>query len=159
MHTAQRLDYQLSPTTTPKIEDTFHVWVVLLHRQMVQYQFFVFSNNRIQKRTLSVKCFPGERMFIFRSCLSYHPKWVSRTHTLLSTNFGFGCRNRSFVGDCLKTPWEEPQPARFEPPSRTRPPKKAVPRWSHSKKKRANRWTNYIDDQEPKISSGMRKGE
>jgi len=75
---------------------------------MVQYPFLVFSNNRTQKRILSANESLGERILIFRLCLSGNPKLVSRIVTLLetdfrffATHFGFRCPYRSRTGDSL----------------------------------------------------------
>ena len=76
---------------------------------MVQYSFFIFSNNKTQKRTISVNGSPGERILRFGLYLSWYLKWVFHIGTLLEaicivleTYFGFGFRNESSVGDSLK---------------------------------------------------------
>jgi hypothetical protein len=87
------------------------------YRQRVQYLFLVFSNNKIQKITLSVNESPGEMIVRFGLCLSWHPKWVFYIGTLLEaiyigtlleaisivlkTYFGFEFRDGSLVGDSL----------------------------------------------------------
>jgi len=63
---------RLSPTTTPKIQDPFVLWVAL--QAEVQYLFGIFSNNNTQKKILSANGFSGERMPIFGLCLSGNPK-------------------------------------------------------------------------------------
>ena len=96
---------RLSSTTSPKIQDSFHVWVALQVKSSIP--IFVF-NNRTQKRTLSANKSPGERILIFGLCLSNNPKWVSRIGTLLEADFGspathfeFGYPYRSPIGDSL----------------------------------------------------------
>jgi hypothetical protein len=66
--------------------------------------FFVFSNNKTQKRTLSANRSPGERILRFELYLFWHPKWTLHVGTLLETidillqtHFRFG----SPVGDSL----------------------------------------------------------
>jgi hypothetical protein len=96
----------LSPTTTPKIQDSFYLQLAL--EAKVQYSFGIFSNNMIQKRIFSANEFLGERILIFRLCLSDNSKNVSRIDSLLevnfgylTTHFGFGCPYGSLVGDSL----------------------------------------------------------
>jgi hypothetical protein len=70
--------------------------------------FFVFYNNKTQKRIISTNRSTGERILRFRLCLYWHPKCVSCIGTLLEadtvlskTHFGFGSPYGSSVGDSL----------------------------------------------------------
>ena len=94
---------RLSPITSPKIQDPFHVWVAL------QVIFLVFFNNRTQKRTLSINESPEEMILIFSLCLCYNLKWDSYIGIMLeadilpsTTYFGFGSLYRLSIENNLR---------------------------------------------------------
>ena len=98
---------KLSPTTPPKIQDPFVLWVALQANGSIH--IFVLSNNKTQRTILSANGSSGEMILRFRLCLSWHPKWVLHIGTLLEaicivleTYFGFGFCNGSPVGYSLK---------------------------------------------------------
>ena len=75
---------------------------------MFRYIFFVFFNNKTQKKTLSTNEFPGEMILRFRLYLSWQLKWVFYIGTLLKadivpfrTHFEFRYLFESLVGDNL----------------------------------------------------------
>ena len=96
-------DLRLSPTTTPKIQDTFVLWVTLQAKGSIPIRHLLQQQN--PKKNPFCKWVFRERILIFGLCLSGNPKWVSRIGTLLEANFrslatyfGFRCPFRSLIG-------------------------------------------------------------
>jgi len=104
---AEAGNIRLSPTTSSKIQDPFHIWVALHVKDLIS--IFGLLQQPIQKRTISVNESPGERILIFGLCLCCNPKWASHIGAMLEadtvpfeTNFEYGCTYGTTIGDSLK---------------------------------------------------------
>jgi hypothetical protein len=71
---------------------------------------YLLQQQDLKERILSANGSRGERILKFRSCLSWHSKWISCIDTLLEadtvlseTHFAFGCPYGSLVGDSLSS--------------------------------------------------------
>jgi hypothetical protein len=70
--TIQSNRLRLSPTTTPKTQHPFNIWVVLQANGSISIQHLLQQPDL--KENLSANEFPEERILIFGLCLSSNPK-------------------------------------------------------------------------------------